>query len=666
MTLDSQGKQAEAEKHYRAAIASFEVARLRIGTTGFERASYTTKRSYFLLASCLARSKKPEEAWRFAEAGLARGLLDDLSAKTQTLLKPEEQQRLRDRAARLNKLDQFVLPLLTTQKLSADEKARLTKLSKEREKLQADLAREAAERSRGEVFSLPRIQKQVPADAALVFGLDASRDHWACVVRGKGTPTWVRLPGTGDKGTLTDADYRLVARLYKSLFAGEADWSDLASRMAKQRLTPLQPALAATVDLPAVRRLIVVSTGWLGGMPLDTLTKDYVVSYAPSATVFARLREKHRALRELSLLALGDPVFETPVAAKLPPLPEHGLLLKLVLPNGNASKAGLRSGDVLLHYGDTKLTMLADLKLAARGEPVAVKVWRQGQPINAKLQPGQLGAILDREPAPQALRQQRKLDTLLASRTRDKIKALPATRYEVQTIQRLFPQAKVLLGSDASEQKLDEVVAADRLKDFRILHFATHGQINSTTASRSALLLARDRLPDPLEQARRGRKAYNGRLTVATIASSWQLDADLVTLSACETALGPYGGGEGLLGFSQVLLHKGARSLLLSLWKVDDAPTALLMTRFYENLLGKRKDLKAPLPKAEALREAQAWLRALSMKERDQLAASLANGELRSTESAGKPVVRPKEEPVDKPYAHPRYWAAFILLGDPE
>jgi CHAT domain-containing protein len=130
--------------------------------------------------------------------------------------------------------------------------------------------------------------------------------------------------------------------------------------------------------------------------------------------------------------------------------------------------------------------------------------------------------------------------------------------------------------------------------------------------------------------------------------------------------LGPHGGGEGLLGFSQVLLHKGARSLLLSLWKVDDTATALLMTRFYENWLGKREGLKKPLPKMEALREAKTWLRQLQRGERDRLAANLVKGELRGTEVAARPVIRPKESASETPYAHPRYWAAFILLGDPD
>jgi CHAT domain-containing protein len=231
----------------------------------------------------------------------------------------------------------------------------------------------------------------------------------------------------------------------------------------------------------------------------------------------------------------------------------------------------------------------------------------------------------------------------------------------------------VLLDSDASEQRLDQLAAAGKLKDFRLLHFATHGTVDPTAAARSALELARDRLPGPDEQAHlaaAGKKVPTGRLSVETIAKEWQLDADLVSLSACETALGPEGGGEGLLGFSQVLLAKGARSLLLSLWKVDDTATALLMTRFYQNLLGKRDGPDKPLPKAEALREAKQWLRTLPRVEVEKLAGQLAMGDVRASEEKspkGKAkAALPALPSGNTPFAHPRYWAAFILIGDPE
>src|SRR5262249_23529335 len=148
------------------------------------------------------------------------------------------------------------------------------------------------------------------------------------------------------------------------------------------------------------------------------------------------------------------------------------------------------------------------------------------------------------------------------------------------------------------------------------------GQVNPQIALESALILAQDQLPDPVDQMLAGKYPYDGRLTAAEM-RRWKLDAELVTLSACETGLGERLGGEGYLGFAQALFTAGARSIVLSLWEVDDPSTALLMSRFYANLLGKRASLTKPLPKAEALREAKAWLRQLPRAECNRLAAAL-------------------------------------------
>jgi CHAT domain-containing protein len=78
--------------------------------------------------------------------------------------------------------------------------------------------------------------------------------------------------------------------------------------------------------------------------------------------------------------------------------------------------------------------------------------------------------------------------------------------------------------------------------------------------------------------------------------------------------------------------------------------------RFYQNLLGKRPGLKGPLGKAEALAEAKEWLRNLTRAEAGDAVRSLPRGLVR---------VRPRER-AEKPYAHPYYWAAFVLVGDPD
>src|SRR5262249_48747266 len=136
--------------------------------------------------------------------------------------------------------------------------------------------------------------------------------------------------------------------------------------------------------------------------------------------------------------------------------------------------------------------------------------------------------------------------------------------------------------------------------------------------------------------------------------------AELVTLSACETALGKESGGEGFVGFTQALLMSGARSVCLSLWKVDDTATALLMTRFYQNMLGKHPGLSKPMPKAEGIGEGKKWLRGLTIEE-----AGVAESKLPQV-SRGD-VRKLKGTPVSAhPYEHPHFWAAFVLVGDPD
>jgi CHAT domain-containing protein len=144
----------------------------------------------------------------------------------------------------------------------------------------------------------------------------------------------------------------------------------------------------------------------------------------------------------------------------------------------------------------------------------------------------------------------------------------------------------------------------------------------------------------------------------------------LVTLSACETAVGVDGGGDGMLGFAQAFLSAGSRSVCLSLWKVDDTATALLMDRFYRNLLGKRDNSIPPMPKAIALAEAKHWLRNLTAAEAaervDLLTRGVSRGSKKGREVIGAVPVVTAATDSKKIFAHPRYWAAFILIGSPD
>jgi CHAT domain-containing protein/tetratricopeptide (TPR) repeat protein len=569
--LWKQNKVAEATRLLLASLPGQEAARFCSARSGFDRAIASGERfsPQDLLAVGLASLGQPAEAFRHAEANLGRGLLDDLASHASP-----ETSRIAALRAQLSGFDAQLLPLFGQRSLTAAAREQRERLVEERRDVLSQLTRLASDLSARQLLPLEEIRKSIPGDTALVLWveIDSIDEHHACVLRRTGDPAWVPLPGSGAKGAWTARDRQVAHRLYGLLQdarSPEGERLRLTAALARLRLEPLRPHLAAHNGLAPVRRLLVVPTGWAALVPLEVLSDDYRISYVPSGSVFARLHQQHRLVKGSSLLALGDPVFST-AAHRTPEIP-----------------------------------------------------------------------------------------------------ALPGSRWEVQTLARLVPKATTLLGSDASQQRLDELAGADKLKDFRLIHLATHASVDWDTPSRSCLLLARDRLPDPTD-TRIGKAPIGGELSVGAIRQRWHLDADLVVVSACQTALGR-GSGDGPLGFAQAFLQCGARSVVLSRWPASDTATALLMVRFYENLLAppSRKDLKKPLGRAEALAEAKQWLRQLKRSEAQELVAKLSAGKLSDTVARlGIATLNVKEVPKlpqrEHPYAHPFFWATFVLIGDPD
>jgi tetratricopeptide (TPR) repeat protein len=695
--LMDQGRYPEAEARAAEAARGFEAARLSVNFAGLDRAAFARGNSPLpLLAVLLARRGKPVEAWRRLEEGLARGLLDDLAARQGRPLSDGDHRREEELLGRLQLLDRQLTALLAGKDRPEARQAQADRLRDERAEAQRRLDELEAELARmhgptaGQVYGLARVQAQLPKNAALIAWVDLEDDphpadprgkHWACLLRQRGAPAWVRLEGSGPGGAWTEDDTRLTAQVRDAVANRPSDvtagWQGPAGRLYRQRLAPLAERLAAGNGLPAVRELVVLPSSGMAGVPVEALlaarpaeAPALTVSYAPSATLLAWLRERHRDAIAAAggpgrLLALGDPAFAAPARPlDLPPPPDHGVLLTGVVPAGNAARVGLQAGDVLLDYAGKKLTALDDLATAlhnsatpAPGKGIPVTAWRGGRTLELHVAPGPLGVMVSNQPAAETIRSAREANAVLARARGENFVPLPGSRREVEAIARLSPQADTLLGPDASEQRLDRLAGEGRLRQYRFLHFATHGVIDPGQPMRSFLALSQDSLPDPVEQVLHGRPAYSGRLTAADILHRWKLDADLVTLSACKSGRGKYEAGEGFVGFAQGLLLAGAHSLVLSEWSVDDDATSLLMIRFYQNLLGKRPGLDKAMPKAEALREAKEWLRNLDAAEAGDRLAALPRG----TVEAKRPAPS-----GPRPYAHPYYWAAFILVGDPD
>jgi CHAT domain-containing protein/Tfp pilus assembly protein PilF len=197
---------------------------------------------------------------------------------------------------------------------------------------------------------------------------------------------------------------------------------------------------------------------------------------------------------------------------------------------------------------------------------------------------------------------------------------LPASRREVEGIAGVYAgRAATYLAEHATEERAKAIG-----KGMRYLHFASHAVLDERFPLNSALALT---IP-----ARPAESQANGLLQAWEIFEQMRIDADLVTLSACETGLGKEMGGEGLVGLTRAFQYAGARSVLASLWSVGDDSTAELMTRFYGHLkAGKEKD--------QALRAAQLELIRTRRPLKDSRGTALA-------------------------VAHPFHWAAFQVIGD--
>jgi CHAT domain-containing protein len=186
---------------------------------------------------------------------------------------------------------------------------------------------------------------------------------------------------------------------------------------------------------------------------------------------------------------------------------------------------------------------------------------------------------------------------------------LPRSRQEVESIASLYaPRSETFVGAQATEERATSVG-----KDVPLIHYACHAYVNERFPLDSALVFTIPENPKPGQA--------NGLLQAWEIFEKVRIDADLVTLSACDSGLGKEMGGEGLIGLTRAFQYAGARSVLASLWKVEDQSTAELMKRFYSRL-------KAGQTKDKALRLAQIDL-------------------IRSTN-----------------FSQPRDWAAFELFGD--
>lgn len=419
-------------------------------------------------------------------------------------------------------------------------------------------------------LTLKEIQTEVlDADTLLLeYSLGDDRSYlWAV------TPTSVRSYELPKRGEVEAA-----ARDVYALFSSEQAWAqsrgqrgteivgagapdaDAAARLSRMLLAPVADQLGK-------KRLLIVGDGALqfipfGALPVPTvpdnkkgdyqpLITEHEIVALPSASTLAVLRRETQGRQPAAktLAVLADPVFESTDARIKTP----------------ASKAPAVS-DASLTDADRKRETASALENSARESGLR-----------------ESGLTLPR---------------------------LPGTRDEAQHILSLAP-------ADQSKQALDfaasrETATAADMSQYRYVHFATHGFLNSLHPELSGIALSMfDERGEPRDGFLRLNDIFNLKLS-----------ADMVVLSACQTGLGKEVKGEGLVGLTRGFMYAGTPRVVVSLWSVSDEATAELMTRFYKGVLVDK------LRPAQALQAAQ-----VSMIK-------------------------------DKKYGAPFYWAAFTLQGE--
>ena len=458
----------------------------------------------------------------------------------------------------------------------------LASIEEEIDGLEAEHTRVAAEIRRNNpryssveqpsTLALKEIQQEID-ESTMILEYSVGKEHsylWEV------TPTAIRsyeLPGEAEIQMLVSRAYDALA-LQRGAASG-AVYKGTAMEEEEAIAAISRVVLGPVTDELQGKRLIIVADGPLHYIPFAALflpgagrgarkplMVDHEIVNLPSASVLAQLRDgKGRMRVEGKMLAvLADPVFSSDDS-------RVRALRRATSSPAASRRARSSDGNDQIRESQDK-AQLADLQLARSAEDsnVARAGWN--------------------------------------------IPRLKGTREEAKAIQAMVPvgASKTMLDFEANRaMALNPLMA-----EYRIVHFATHGLLDSQHPELSGLVLS-------LVNARG--QPEDGYLRLQDIFNlNWS--ADLVVLSACKTGLGKAVRGEGLVGLTRGFMYAGARRVIVSLWKLDDQAAAQMMARFYRAML---QDGLAP---AAALRDAQ-----MSMWK-------------------------------DAQFQAPRYWAAFVLIGD--
>ena len=572
------GNIVEATEKVEAALNVIESTRTKVASQGLRSSYLASKRAFYeFYVDLLMQKHRSQPSGGFDAAALhasermrARSLLDILTESRAdiregvdpSLLQRERllQQQLSVKSERLTRLlgGKHTEEQMTA--LSRELQDVLTDYRDIQEQIRARSPRYAA-LTQPQPLSLKEIQQLLDDDTVLFeYALGEERSYlWAV------TPSSIRsfeLPRR--------AEIEAAARRVYELLVTQADdlYPEALTKLSQMLLTP-------AVDQLGRKRLLLVSEGTLQYIPFGAL---------PIPEKAAEVSDRRTQSSSSRLRATSTPLIQNHEIVSLPSASVLGVLRRELGERGSAPKTLAVLADPVFDKNDQRVraTNIAQ----QRDEPQQIKKDREKTTRPSDLQRATREMGLNSFDRLALSRREADLITALASRGQP-LKALD------------FAASRATATSPA-------------LGQYRILHFATHSLLNNQQPELSGIVLSLvDEQGQPQDGFLRLYEIYN-----------LKLEADLVVLSACQTALGKEIKGEGLVGLTRGFMYAGVPRVVASLWKVSDEATAELMKRFYQKMLSDG------LRPAAALRAAQ-----VSMLKEKQWAAAY-------------------------------YWAGFVLQGE--
>jgi CHAT domain-containing protein/tetratricopeptide (TPR) repeat protein len=544
----------EARSHIEHAVDMIEALRTNVASLDY-RSSYFSglRKHYDLYIDILMRLDQQRPGQKFAEQALlvserarARALLDHLAEAGADIGKdvdPALLKRERELEGLLRAQARYQIEISAAEngKEQKSDLEQVERLKAEYESLQAQVRNQSHRYealSRPNPLSLEQIQAQLrPNDLLLEYTLGEERSYlWAV------TSNSLHAYELKPRSILEDATLDLYKLITARQVTGESVDDQYQARVeaADRQYYDKANALSILLLEPVAgmlekKRLLIVTEGMLQWLPFAALPPpERESSQQGKAHDFLIADHEFVSLPSISTLAAIR-------AERKPTSPRRGIVV--------FADPVFSTNDTRLHNSNVQT-------------PFAQSLENTKQPVFRGFEQATRGGRLRR---------------------------LTHASDEADLIVAASNAAWVVKGFEASREN----VMSDQISDYRILHFATHGIVNTEHPELSGIVLTMIK-PDG--------SPTDGFLQLHDV-FNLKLAADLTVLSACDTGLGKDVRGEGIIGLTRGLMFAGSRSVLASLWEVDDQATAVLMGHFYKAML------QDGLPPAAALRFAKEELR---------------------------------------------------------